>query len=108
MCIRDSFYTGEKLYGDSVTERHSESISLLGSKKFIEVSQDIVEKFNLTSGQCSMVQGDIETTVSYIINDNLPNDLIYIPINRRDLNKFDFSKEIKVLPSRVKEALNVN
>ena len=37
-----------------------------------------------------------------------PNDLIYIPINRRDLNKFDFSKEIKVLPSRVKEALNVN
>ena len=102
------FYTGEKLYGDSVTERHSESISLLGSKKFIEVSQDIVDKFNLTSGQCSMVQGDIETTVSYIINDNLPNDLIYIPINRRDLNKFDFSKEIKVLPSRVKEALNVN
>ena len=102
------FYTGEKLYGDSATERHSESISLLGSKKFIEVSQDIVDKFNLTSGQCSMVQGDIETTVSYIINDNLPNDLIYIPINRRDLNKFDFSKEIKVLPSRVKEALNVN
>ena len=70
--------------------------------------RDIVEKFNLTSGQCSMVQGDIETTVSYVINDNLPNDLIYIPINRRDLNKFDFSKEIKVLPSRVKEALNVN
>ena len=53
--IKSLFYTGEKLYGDSVTERHSESISLLGSKKFIEVSQTIVDKFNLTSGQCSMV-----------------------------------------------------
>jgi len=102
------FYTGEKLYGDSVTERHSDSISLLGSKKFIEVSQTIVDKFNLTSGQCSMLQDDLEVTVSYKINDNLPDNLIYIPINRRELNKFDFSKEITVLPSRMKEALNVN
>ena len=102
------FYTGEKLYGDSVTERHSESISLLGSKKFIEISQNIVDKFNLTSGKCSMVQDDMEVTLSYKINDNLPDDLIYIPINRRDLNKFNFSKEITFLPSRVEEALNVN
>ena len=102
------FYTGEKLYGDSVTERHSDSISLLGSKKFIEVSQTIVDKFNLTSGQCSMLQDDLDVTVSYTINDNLPDNLIYIPINRRELNKFDFSKEITVLPSRMKEALNVN
>ena len=29
-------------------------------------------------------------------------------INRRDLNKFNFSKEITFLPSRVDEALNVN
>ena len=102
------FYTGEKLYGDSVTERHSESISLLGSKKFIEISQNIVDKFNLTSGKCSMVQDDMEVTLSYKINDNLPDDLIYIPINRRDLNKFNFLKEITFLPSRVEEALNVN
>ena len=102
------FYIGEKLYGDSVTERHSESISLLGSKKFIEVSQNIVDKFKLTSEKCSMVQGELEVTVSYKVNNKLPDDLIYIPINRRELNKFDFSKEITVLPSRVKEALNVN
>ena len=102
------FYIGEKLYGDSVTERHSESISLLGSKKFIEVSQNIVDKFNLTSEKCSMVQDDLEVTVSYKVNNNLPDDLIYIPINRRDLNKFDFSREITVSPSRVKEGLNVN
>ena len=102
------FYIGEKLYGDSVTERHSESISLLGSKKFIEVSQNIVDKFNLTYEKCSMVQDDLEVTVSYKVNNNLPDNLIYIPINRRDLNKFDFSREITVSPSRVKEGLNVN
>ena len=102
------FYIGEKLYGDSVTERHSESISLLGSKKFIEVSQNIVDKFNLTYEKCSMIQDDLEVTVSYKVNNNLPDDLIYIPINRRDLNKFDFSREITVSPSRVKEGLNVN
>ena len=54
------------------------------------------------------VQDDMEVTLSYKINDNLPDDLIYIPINRRDLNKFNFSKEITFLPSRVEEALNVN
>ena len=102
------FYIGEKLYGDSVTERHSDSISLLGSKKFIEVSQTIVDKFNLTYEKCSMIQDDLEVTVSYKVNNNLPDDLIYIPINRRDLNKFDFSREITVSPSRVKEGLNVN
>tara|TARA_A200000159_G_scaffold20332_1_gene16943 strand:+ start:135 stop:2447 length:2313 start_codon:yes stop_codon:yes gene_type:complete len=102
------FYIGEKLYGDSVTERHSESISLLGSKKFIEVSQNVVDKFNLTYEKCSMTQDDLEVTVSYKVNNNLPDDLIYIPINRRDLNKFDFSREITVSPSRVKEGLNVN
>ena len=102
------FYIGEKLYGDSVTERHSESISLLGSKKFIEVSQNIVDKFKLTYEKCSMIQDDLEVTVSYKVNNNLPDDLIYIPINRRDLNKFDFSREITVSPSRVKEGLNVN
>jgi NADH-quinone oxidoreductase subunit G len=102
------FFIGEKLYGDSVTERHSESISLLGSKKFIEVSQNIVDKFKLTYEKCSMIQDDLEVTVSYKVNNNLPDDLIYIPINRRDLNKFDFSREITVSPSRVKEGLNVN
>ena len=105
---QSSFYIGEKLYGDSVTERHSESISLLGSKKFIEVNQNIVDKFNLTYDKCSMKQDDLEVTVSYKVNNNLPDDLIYIPINRRDLNKFDFSREITVSPSRVKEGLNVN
>tara|TARA_Y100000813_G_C24152036_1_gene347624 strand:+ start:14 stop:1591 length:1578 start_codon:yes stop_codon:yes gene_type:complete len=102
------FFTGEKLYGDSATERHSDSISMLGSKKFIEVSESVVEKYNLTSGSCTLTQDEVEVTVSYEVNNNFPNDLVYIPTNRRELNKFDFSREIMIIPSQVKEALNVN
>ena len=102
------FFIGEKLYGDSTTERHSDSISLLGSKKYIEVSEGVVEKYNLTSGKCTLTQDELEVTVSYEVNKSLPNDLIYIPTNRRELNKFDFSREIIITPSQVKEALNVN
>ena len=102
------FFTGEKLYGDSATERHSDSISLLGSKKYIEVSEGVVEKYNLTSGKCTLIQDELEVTVSYEVNKSFPNDLIYIPTNRRELNKFDFSREIMIIPSQVKEALNVN
>jgi len=102
------FFIGEKLYGDSTTERHSDSISLLGSKKYIEVSEGVVEKYNLTSGKCTLIQDELEVTVSYEVNKSFPNDLIYIPTNRRELNKFDFSREIMIIPSQVKEALNVN
>ena len=102
------FFIGEKLYGDSTTERHSDSISLLGSKKYIEVSEGLVEKYNLTSGKCTLIQDELEVTVSYEVNKSFPNDLIYIPTNRRELNKFDFSREIMIIPSVVKEALNVN
>ena len=102
------FFIGEKLYGDSATERHSDSISLLGSKKYIEVSEGVVEKYNLTSGKCTLIQDELEVTVSYEVNKSFPNDLIYIPTNRRELNKFDFSREIMIIPSVVKEALNVN
>ena len=102
------FFTGEKLYGDSATERHSDSISMLGSKKFIEVSESVVEKYNLTSGSCTLTQDEVEVTVSYEVNNNFPNDLVYVPTNRRELIKFDFSREIMIIPSQVKEALNVN
>tara|TARA_Y100000589_G_scaffold71018_1_gene63408 strand:+ start:2737 stop:5049 length:2313 start_codon:yes stop_codon:yes gene_type:complete len=103
-----NFFIGEKLYGDSVTERNSESISLLGAKKFIEMNQETVDKFKLTSGNCLLEQDNLEINVSYTVNNILPKGTIYIPTNRRELNKFDFSKKIMITPSRVKEALNVN
>ena len=104
----DSFYVGKKLYGDKVTERHSKSISLLGSSQFIEGSESTFEKYKLNSGKCILVQENIEITVSYKINPSLPDGLIFFPKNRRNMNKLDFSKNIQILPSHSMEVLNVN
>ena len=54
------------------------------------------------------MQDVVEVAVSYEVNKSFPNDLIYIPTNRRELNKFDFSREILIIPSLMKEALDVN
>ena len=54
-----------------------------------------------------MVQENIEITVNYKINPSFPDGLIFIPKNRRNMNKLDFSKEIEIMPSLFKEALNV-
>jgi hypothetical protein len=104
----DSFFVGKKLYGDKVTERHSKSISLLGSSQFIEGNESTFEKYKLNSGKCILVQENIEITVSYKINPSLPDGLIFFPKNRRNMNKLDFSKNIQILPSHSMEVLNVN
>ena len=80
----------------------------MGAKKFIEMNQETVDKFKLSSGNCLLEQDNLEINVSYTVNNILPKGTIYIPTNRRELNKFDFSKKIMITPSRVKEALNVN
>ena len=103
----DNLFISKKLYGDKVTERHSKSISLLGSSQFIEANESTFEKYKLTSGKCTLVQDNLEINVNYKINKNLPNGLIFIPKNRRGLNKLDFSKRIEILPNHSKEALDV-
>jgi predicted molibdopterin-dependent oxidoreductase YjgC len=104
----DSFLVSKKLYGDKVTERHSKSISLLGSSQFIEGSESTFEKYKLNSGKCVLVQENIEITVNYKINPSLPDGLIFFPKNRRNMNKLDFTKKIQILPSHSMEVLNVN
>jgi NADH dehydrogenase/NADH:ubiquinone oxidoreductase subunit G len=103
----NSLFVSKKLYGDKVTERHSKSISLLGSSQFIEGNESTFEKYKLNSGKCILVQENIEITVNYKINPSFPDGLIFIPKNRRNMNKLDFSKEIEIMPSLFKEALNV-
>jgi NADH-quinone oxidoreductase subunit G len=105
--IKSSFLLGKKLYGDKVTQRNSESISMLGSRRYIELNQNTANSFNLDSGKCNMIQGDFELTVDYFINDDLDDGVVFVPTNRRDLNKFDFSKDIEFNPSQAKESLNV-
>lgn len=105
--LKSSFLLGKKLYGDKATQRNSESISMLGSRRYIELNQNTANSFNFDSGKCNMIQGDFELTVDYFINDDLDDGVVFVPTNRRDLNKFDFSKEVKFNPSQAKESLNV-
>ena len=80
---------------------------MLGSRRYIELNQNTANSFNLDSGKCNMIQGDFELTVDYFINDDLDDGVVFVPTNRRDLNKFDFSKDIEFNPSQAKESLNV-
>ena len=83
------FFTGEKLYGDSATERHSDSISLLGSKKYIEVSEGVIEKYNLTK----LSEGDVlkKYAIEYGIN---ADDIL---VTKDALNTFEESEAVQEL-----------
>ena len=78
----------------------------------VAVADELASASGLLMGQANemkpviLVKGFNKS--SYEVNNNFPNDLVYIPTNRRELNKFDFSREILIIPTQVKEALNVN
>lgn len=106
--IESNYFLGNKLYGDNATVRHSESISFLGSKKFIEMNEETANQYSLTNGICKLEQNSFSVNLTYNINNKLPDGLIFIPKNRRDLNKFNFLDEIKIFPGSQEGSLNVS
>jgi len=106
--ITSQYFVGKKLYGDNITIRYSNSISLLGAKQFIEASESTIEKLNLSSGECTLKQNGHKVSANYVVNNKLADGIIYIPQNRRNFNKFDFTNSIEISPNHSKEALNVN
>ena len=106
--LTSKYFVGKKLYGDNITIRYSDSISLLGAKQFIEASESTIEKLNLSSGECTLKQNDHKVSANYVVNNKLADGVIFIPQNRRNFNRFDFSETIEISPNLSKEALNVN
>ena len=106
--LTSKYFVGKKLYGDNITIRYSDSISLLGAKQFIEASESTIEKLNLSSGECTLKQNGHNVSANYVVNNKLADGVIFIPQNRRNFNRFDFSETIDILPNQSKEALNVN
>ena len=94
----------KKLYGDNITIRYSDSISLLGAKQFIEASESTIEKLNLSSGECTLKQNGHKVSANYVVNNKLADGIIFIPQNRRNFNRFDFSETIEISPNQSKEA----
>ena len=106
--LTSKYFVGKKLYGDNITIRYSDSISILGAKQFIEASESTIEKLNLSSGECTLKQNGHNVSANYVVNNKLADGVIFIPQNRRNFNRFDFSETIEISPNQSKEALNVN
>lgn len=67
-----------------------------------------IEKLNLSSGECTLKQNEHKVSANYVVNNKLADGVIFIPQNRRNFNRFDFSETIEISPNQSKEALNVN
>ena len=73
-----------RLYGDSSSQINSPSISMLGSERFIEMnSATYFGSYMLNSDVVTLIQENNSIQVNVNINENLPDNLLVVPINRR-------------------------
>ena len=68
----------------------------------------IRDRLNLSSCECTLKQNGHKVSSNYVVNNKLADGVIFIPQNRRNFNRFDFSETIEISPNQSKEALNVN
>jgi len=102
------YYIGRKLYGDSVTQRNSQSISILGSKKFIQANLSTLNSLNLVEGKCYIEQNGFKITSDLIVNEDIPDGLFYFPINRRNFIKYNFMEKINISNINEEDSLSVH
>jgi len=102
------YYIGRKLYGDSVTQRNSQSISILGSKKFIQANLSTLNSLNLVEGKCYIEQNGFKITSDLIVNEDIPDGLFYFPINRRNFTKYNFMEKINISNINEEDSLSVH
>jgi len=102
------YYIGRKLYGDSVTQRNSQSISILGSKKFIQANLSTLNSLNLVEGKCYLEQNGFKISSDLIVNEDIPDGLFYFPINRRNFVKYNFTEKINISNINEEDNLSVH
>ena len=102
------YYIGRKLYGDSVTQRNSQSVSILGSKKFIQANLSTLNSLNLVEGKCYIEQNGFKITSDLIVNEDIPDGLFYFPINRRNFTKYNFMEKINISNINEEDSLSVH
>ena len=102
------YYIGRKLYGDSVTQRNSQSVSILGSKMFIQANLSTINSLNLVEGKCYIEQNGFKLSSELIVNEDIPDGLFYFPINRRNFVKYNFLKKINISNINEEDSLNVH
>ncbi len=97
-----------RLYGDSSSQINSPSISMLGSERFIEMnSATYFGSYMLNSDVVTLIQDKNSIQVNVNINENLPDNLIVVPINRRGFQDLNPEKKVELEAAKSREQLSV-
>ena len=97
-----------RLYGDSSSQINSPSISMLGSERFIEMnSATYFGSYMLNSDVVTLIQENNSIQVNVNINENLPDNLLVIPINRRGFQDLNPEKKVELEAAKNREQLSV-
>ena len=97
-----------RLYGDSSSQINSPSISMLGSERFIEMnSATYFGSYMLNSDVVTLIQENNSIQVNVNINENLPDNLIVVPINRRGFQDLNPEKKVELEAAKSREQLSV-
>ena len=96
------------LYGDSSSQINSPSISMLGSERFIEMnSATYFGSYMLNSDVVTLIQENNSIQVNVNINENLPDNLLVVPINRRGFQDLNPEKKVELEAAKNREQLSV-
>ena len=97
-----------RLYGDSSSQINSPSISMLGSERFIEMnSATYFGSYMLNSDVVTLIQDNNSIQVNVNINENLPDNLLVVPINRRGFQDLNPEKKVELEAAKNREQLSV-
>ena len=97
-----------RLYGDSSSQINSPSISMLGSERFIEMnSATYFGSYMLNSDVVTLIQDNNSIQVNVNINENLPDNLLVVPINRRGFQDLNPEKKVELETAKSREQLSV-
>ena len=97
-----------RLYGDSSSQINSPSISMLGSERFIEMnSATYFGSYMLNSDEVTLIQENNSIQVNVNINENLPDNLLVVPINRRGFQDLNPEKKVELEAAKSREQLSV-
>ena len=97
-----------RLYGDSSSQINSPSISMLGSERFIEMnSATYFGSYMLNSDVVTLIQDNNSIQVNVNINENLPDNLLVVPINRRGFQDLNPEKKVELEVAKNREQLSV-
>lgn len=99
----------EKLYGDKAMQRNSPSISFLGSNRLLQISPKDAKSLDIQdNANVKLTVNDESVMLKAIIDEDIENGTVAVPINRRGVNHFARYLNGKIEKVSEGEMFNVN